>query len=105
MLSITQAPAQPTDLDAKACRRLVTAVLLSACLDASDGDGTAWQWICGPEAAHLADLVDFDHLWPPAPAQLGIQRELEARARALAAGLQPAAGRKEAQLHLFRAQW
>lgn len=45
-------------------RRAICATLLQACRDAHRGQEGAWEWIDGPEARHMAELVDLTE-WPP----------------------------------------
>jgi len=67
-------------IDARACRRLVAAMLLRACLDAASGAPGAAVWLQSAEAASWAELIELE-CWPPTVRQFSSRRELERRSR------------------------
>jgi len=64
-----RARARLARLDYYHARRLVCVVLLRAVRQARQGSASAWDWINGAHAKHLASLVEL-HQWPPTPAQV-----------------------------------
>lgn len=69
----------PAGLDAEACRRLLVAVLLAACLDAHEGRADARDWLTSDQARAWAEELGFD-AWPPTPDMLAGRGELRRRA-------------------------
>lgn len=61
-------------------RRLLAAVLLMAFLDAYRGDESAWCFLQGDRARHMAECLDIQQ-WPPTRAMLTSRSELERRAK------------------------
>ena len=77
------APGRPGGDEARPWRRLASAILLQACVDAYDGDVAARLYLCSPAAHQLAGLLGLP-TWPPSLAQLNTRMALSRRAHAQA---------------------